>query len=481
MAAVTLNEQIRANRAKTVLLLFAFLVLFVLLGGIVYLAYAPTVGALIGVGLIAYGIASYVSAGSLTAHMAGAHPVAREEAPELYRAVENAALAAGLSRVPDVYLIRDPAPNAFAAGTSPKRAYVAATTGLLEVMDKRELEAVMAHEIAHVRNEDVRLMSVVTVLIGVLVLLSDILLRMAIFGGRRSQNPFILIAMLAAFLLAPLVGVMLQMAISRRREFLADATAAEITHDPEGMARALARLEADPRVLARTQKATAHLYIESPLDKASGPMAAMRGLFSTHPPIPVRIERLERAGGFQLGALPVARPVRPGVRTPPPPPPVPDGSAIAAGTPPPPPADIGGWLPPREGAPATSSDPLGAGGGAAGAVLTAALATQMAGWLTDAGQMWRTPPPAGAERRAAAEALAVRAGIFAGIVGALAPDQVPVLVAAYLVVAGPLGVLARTDDNAAQSSAWTAFDAACARVAETPAWRDAISRALSAD
>jgi heat shock protein HtpX len=256
----------------------------------------------IGIGLIIYGVIMWFASGSVVASLAGAHPITRDQHPELWQAVEAAAVGAGLPVTPAVYIIEDPAPNAFAAGRDPKHAYVAATTGLLDTMGPRELRAVMAHEIAHVRNRDVRLMALTAVLAGALLILSDILLRVFIFGGGRnnSNNPLALVGVLVALVLAPIGAAMIQMALSRRREYLADASAAEITGDPEGMARALAVLQADTRQVGHVGRATAHLYIESPLVKGRGLMGNLGGMFQTHPPLDDRIEALEKAGGFTL-------------------------------------------------------------------------------------------------------------------------------------------------------------------------------------
>ncbi len=256
----------------------------------------------IGVALIAYGVIMWFASGRLVASLAGARPITRDQHPGLWQAVEAAAVGAGLPRTPDVYIIEDSAPNAFAAGRDPKHAYVAATTGLLALMGPRELRAVMAHEMAHVRNRDVRLMSLAAVLAGALLILSDILVRVFVFGGARdsSTNPLALIGAIVALILAPIGAAMIQMALSRRREFLADAGAAEITGDAEGMARALAVLEADTRQIHHVARATAHLYIESPLVKGRGLFGSLGGLFQTHPSMPARIAALEQAAGFTL-------------------------------------------------------------------------------------------------------------------------------------------------------------------------------------
>ncbi|MBL6634095.1 MAG: M48 family metalloprotease [Thermoleophilia bacterium] len=298
---MTLQQQIRSNRWRTLLLFVLFAVLIAVILGAVSLVADVSLLIVVGIGLIIYGVVMWFASGSMVASLAGAHPITRQEHPELWQAVEAAAVGAGLPKTPDVYIIDDPAPNAFAAGRDPKHAYVAATTGLLQVMGPRELKAVMAHEIAHVRNRDVRLMSLAAVLAGVLLILSDILLRVLVFGGgRNNNNPLALVGVIVALILAPIGAAMIQMALSRRREYLADASAAEITGDPEGMARALAVLEADTRQVSHIGRATAHLYIESPLVKGRGLFGSLGGLFQTHPPLDDRIAALETSGGFTL-------------------------------------------------------------------------------------------------------------------------------------------------------------------------------------
>lgn len=299
---MTLQQQIRSNRWRTFLLFILFGVLIALVLAAASLAVDVPVLILIGVGLIIYGVVCWFSSGSMVAALAGAHPITRDQHPKLWQAVEAAAVGAGLARTPAVYIIDDPAPNAFAAGRNPDHAYVAATTGLLALMPPRELAAVMAHEISHVRNRDVKLMALTAVLVGVLVILSDILMRVFIFGGNRDNaNPLALVGTILALVLAPIGAIMIQMALSRRREYLADASAAEITGDAEGMARALAILDDDPRQIRHVGRATAHLYIESPLVKGRGLLGSLGGMFQTHPPMAARIAALEDAGGFSLG------------------------------------------------------------------------------------------------------------------------------------------------------------------------------------
>jgi heat shock protein HtpX len=302
---VSLQEQIRANRRRSAFVVFGFALLIGVFTAAIWLAFSPSIGILLAIIGIGYGIFSYLGAGRLVASVAHARPVTKEEQPALVRAVENMAIAAGLDRTPPVYVIEDDAPNAFAAGRKPEDAYVAATTGLVALMDQRELEGVMAHEISHIRNRDVRLMTLAAVLVGVIALMADLLFRISLFGGgrrdnREGGNPITLVIGIAALVLAPISAALLQASLSRRREYLADSSAAEITGDPEGLARALAKLGNDKRPLKYVTRATAHLYIESPLRDNVGLRSSLGGLFDTHPPLEDRIHRLEEAGGFDI-------------------------------------------------------------------------------------------------------------------------------------------------------------------------------------
>ena len=302
---MSLQEQIRANRIRTAFVLLEFVLLIAVFGAAVYYAFNPAIGIVIGVVGLAYGLFSYFGAGGLVASVAHARPVTKAEQPELVRAVENVAIAAGLDHTPPVYLIEDDAPNAFAAGRKPSDSYVAATTGLVALMNQRELEAVMAHEISHIRNRDVRLMTLAAVLVGVIALMADLLFRVSLFGGGRRDNrdggnAITLVIGIAALVLAPISAALLQASLSRRREYLADASGAEITGDAEALATALAKLGNDKRPLKHVTRATAHLYIESPLRDNVGLRSSLGGLFDTHPPLEDRIHRLEEAGGFDI-------------------------------------------------------------------------------------------------------------------------------------------------------------------------------------
>jgi heat shock protein HtpX len=228
--------------------------------------------------------------------------------------VENVSIAAGLPVTPELRVVHDAAPNAFATGLRPEKSFVGVTTGLLETMPQRELEAVLAHEIAHVRNRDTRLMTLAVVFAGVIAFIADIAFRSIAYGGGRSRRggPLVLILAIVGFLLAPIAAILLRMALSRRREYLADATAAEILNDPEAMALALRRLQLDPTTVRHADSSVAHLWIESPTDHVEGSPrgeSALAGLFKTHPPIESRIAALEQAGGFSLGdGLPADEP-----------------------------------------------------------------------------------------------------------------------------------------------------------------------------
>jgi heat shock protein HtpX len=301
---VTLQQQIRANRWRTAFVVLLFVVLVAMVAGAAW-TYFGEAG---GVGLLAFGLAyglfAWWNAGRMIGSLTHAVPLAKSDDPELYRLVENVAIAAGLTATPPVYLIDDPAPNAFAAGSRPSSAYIGVTTGLRQLMPKRELEAVIAHEVAHIRNRDVRLMTLAAVLVGVVAMISDFAFRMAFFGGgrgnREGNNPLQMILAIAALVLAPLAAILLQMALSRRREFLADAGAAEVLNDPEAMALALRRLQLDTSEVVYADRATAHLFIESPARAVKGAGGSLSGLFMTHPPLEARIKALEEVGGFRL-------------------------------------------------------------------------------------------------------------------------------------------------------------------------------------
>ena len=301
---MTLRQQIRRNRLLTGELLVFFALLTVGVAAALYAAYGGPAAVAVGVGGLAWALFSWFLSTRVVAAVTGAKPVTKAEQPELYRIVENMSIAAGLPATPEVRLVDDAAPNAFAAGRDAKHTFVCVTTGLLQTMDKRELEGVISHEIAHIQHRDVRLMTLVAVLVGVIAMISDLTLRMLFWGGGRRGgtrgNAILLAIAFVGLLLAPVAAIGIQLAISRRREYLADAGGAEISGDAEGLALALRKLAADPREIRDTSRSTAHLYIEGPLGKASGARAIFAGLFSTHPPLEDRIAALEQMGGFRL-------------------------------------------------------------------------------------------------------------------------------------------------------------------------------------
>ncbi len=235
---------------------------------------------------------SYYYSDRIVLGMSQAHPVEKKEEPYLWNTVEGLSIAAGLP-APRLYLIEDSAPNAFATGRDPQHAAIAVTRGLLEKMDRLELEGVVGHEMSHIGNYDIRFMTLVTVLVGTVVLLSDWMLRSLWYGrrrgGRSRGHPILLLVGLAFVILSPIIAQSMKLALSRRREFLADATGAMLTRYPEGLASALEKLAADTEPLEVANKATAHLYIINPLTEHKGWANTM---FSTHPPVEERVKRL---------------------------------------------------------------------------------------------------------------------------------------------------------------------------------------------
>jgi heat shock protein HtpX len=300
---VTLQEQIRANRLRSVVAVAGFFVLIAIVAAAVGYAVDLAIGAFAFAGALVYAAFAILRSRSIVASMTGARELPPDELRQLRRLVENVSIAAGLPVTPELRVVEDPAPNAFATGLRPETSFVGVTTGLLRTMPKRELEAVIAHEIGHVRNRDTYLMTVAAVFVGVIALLADIAMRALVYGGGRRRGPVVLIAAIVGFLLAPYAALLLRLALSRRREFLADATAAELLNDPEAMALALRRLQADPTTVAHADASVAHLWIESPTDRVESDRRgelALASWFNTHPPIDARIAALEEAGGFVL-------------------------------------------------------------------------------------------------------------------------------------------------------------------------------------
>ena len=241
---------------------------------------------------------SYYGSDKLVLTMTGAKLITREDAPELFNVIEEVVIASGLP-MPKVAIVEDTAPNAFATGRDPDHALIAFTTRILEVMDRDELQGVIAHELAHVANRDTLVSAVAATTAGAIAILSDFLMRMMFFGGRdreRSSNPLALALSLVVLLLAPIAAIMLKSAISRKRESLADATAVSFTRNPTGLRKALEVLASDTTVVRQKSNAVAHIWIESPLDGQT-----VSQLFSTHPPIQERIATLRAMESLSPG------------------------------------------------------------------------------------------------------------------------------------------------------------------------------------
>ena len=281
---------IAKNKRNTVLIMAVFVAIIGAIGWAVSYYYGNTSIALVVIVVAAiYALLQYFIAGKLAMAMTGAKEIEKKDNPRLYRVVENLAITTGMP-TPKIYIINDSAPNAFATGRDPKHAIVGATTGLLDIMNDRELEAVMAHEMSHVQNYDIRVSMISFGLVSAIGLLVDIVLRMVFYGNNRDNNanPVILIAGLVAVILSPIVAAIVQMAISRQREYLADASGVMITRDSDGMASALGKLQQYGRPLKHNSSATANLFLSSPLKPGF-----FSRLFSSHPPLDDRISRLQ--------------------------------------------------------------------------------------------------------------------------------------------------------------------------------------------
>lgn len=254
-------------------------------------------GAFILAGIMSFG--SYWFSDKLILGISGAKPANRSEHFDFYTVAENLAQSQGLPQ-PKLYVIDDTAMNAFATGRDPKHAVICATTGLLNRLDRSEVEGVIAHELAHVKNYDIRLMSIVSILVGFIALFADWILRISFWGGGNRENNksggqiglIMMVLGLVLAILSPLIANLIKLAVSRRREFLADASAISMTKNPEGLARALEKISQDPKPLESANKATAHLYFSNPLKKAKGSAHWFANLFNTHPPTSERISAL---------------------------------------------------------------------------------------------------------------------------------------------------------------------------------------------
>jgi heat shock protein HtpX len=293
-------DQISKNRRASWLLMGLVVALLATLGYVIgYAFWGGTSGGLgllgvFGVVAIVWSLVGYYSGDKMVLAVSRAHQVTHDDEPQLFNVVEEMAIAGGLPQPPAVFVIEDDAPNAFATGRDPQHASIAVTRGLMRLLNREELQGVVAHEMSHVRNYDIRFATLVGILVGLIALISDFFLRWNFFGGlgrRRGggdsggSGTIMLALALILALLAPLAAYLVQFAISRRRELLADATAVQLTRNPLGLAKALSKIAADPNQLRGANRATAHLFIANPIKKTK----ESAGAFDTHPPIRQRI------------------------------------------------------------------------------------------------------------------------------------------------------------------------------------------------
>ena len=284
-------KAIAANKRNTILVMAVFVGIIGAIGYVVSLYYGNTsITPFVIAGAAIYALIQYFMASKLAVAMNGAKQIEKRDNPRLYRIVENLAITLGMP-TPKVYVINDTAPNAFATGRNPKHAIVGVTTGLMDVMNDRELEAVMAHEMGHVQNYDIRVSMISFGLVSAIGVLSDIILHMFFFGSSDNRNvhPIVYIVGIVVIILAPIVAAVVQMAVSRQREYLADATGALTTRDSEGMASALEKLQQYGHPMKRQHSASANLFLSNPLKSGF-----FSKLFSSHPPLEERIARLRK-------------------------------------------------------------------------------------------------------------------------------------------------------------------------------------------
>lgn len=292
---LTVYTQIARNKRRTVILLVVVVLVFGLFGWVLGETsdLGPGLLPVFGVIALATSVFSYYTGDKVALWTAGAKLVDVASQPYVVRMVENLAITAGLP-APKVYMINDPVPNAFATGRDPEHASIAVTTGIVQLLENEELEAVLAHEISHIKNYDVRLMTVVVVAVGAIALMANFFWRARLLGGGRRNNNLgivFLVFGLALVIITPLVAELIKLAISRKREYLADASGALLTRFPEGLARALEKISRVEQPVARASQATAHLYIVNPFGARR---SWLKGVFSTHPPIEERIKLLRQ-------------------------------------------------------------------------------------------------------------------------------------------------------------------------------------------
>lgn len=291
---MTTHSQIAGNKFRTILLILLFMVIFFAFFYIAGLYFQDAYSLLIFGLLFAVisSIGSYFYSDRIVLAMSGAKSANKSDYFDFYTSVENMSIAAGLP-IPKIYVIEDDSMNAFATGRNPKHAVVVATTGLLGKLDRAETEAVIAHEISHIKNYDVLIATVVAVLVGTLVFAADWMLRIRIFGGNNRENngPLVAIVLLVSLILMPILATLMRLAISRNREYLADASGALLNRNPDALANALIKISGDNIPLQTASNATAHLFIENPF-KSTSRNAKLISLFATHPPVEERVKRL---------------------------------------------------------------------------------------------------------------------------------------------------------------------------------------------
>jgi heat shock protein HtpX len=291
-----LYTQADSNIRKTWAYLFLFALIVIGLGWLISFLLETQVIVLIAVIFaVLMNFFAYWYSDKIVLKMSGAKPIEKSDNPELYRILENLSITAGLP-MPKLYIINESQPNAFATGRDPKHGVVAVTTGLLEKLEKAEIEGVLAHELAHIGNRDVLLSTIVVVLVGMVVIMTDFFFRASLRGGRRNSKDgglavIMIVISLVLMILAPLLAQMMKMAISRKREFLADSSGALLTRYPDGLARALEKIASDPNSMTRANDATAHMYISSPF-RGGDKKSKLHKLFMTHPPVEERIKAL---------------------------------------------------------------------------------------------------------------------------------------------------------------------------------------------
>ena len=289
----SLYTQQGKNIRKTWVLMAGFLIIVIALGWLMSQLYGEPIILYIAIAIsLVMNITAYWFSDKIALASTGAKEADPKQYLELHRILENLAITAGLPK-PRLYVINDPAPNAFAAGRDPKHAVVGVTTGLLQTLERSELEGVLAHELSHIGNRDILVMTVAVVLAGVIAMLADIFLRMSFYGGgnRDSKSPILLIAGIIAIIVAPIAAQLIQLAVSRKREFLADASGALLTRYPDGLASALKKIASYGAPMQRANHATAHLFISNPFGTHDAGKFIAR-IFSTHPPVEERVAAL---------------------------------------------------------------------------------------------------------------------------------------------------------------------------------------------